>query len=65
MHVLLLIHLLLLHLVRLRVLLVFSLTTGFILSVQNHQFLSELLVLHAELLSNLDEASETIDIVWV
>lgn len=57
--------LLLLHLVGLRILLVLKLPSRFILSVQNHQLLSELLILHAELLPDLDEASQAINILGI
>lgn len=57
--------LLLLHLEGLGILLVLVLATSFFFSVQDHKFLSELLVLHTELFSDLNEASEAIDVIRV
>ena len=45
--------------------LVLELAASFLLSVQDHQLLCKLLVLHSEFLPDLDEASEAVDIVRV
>ena len=62
---LLLLHLHLLLLERLRVLLVLKLPARLLLTVQNHQLLSELLVLQTQLLAHLDQPAEAVDVVRV
>ena len=57
--------LLLLHLVSLRILLVLELAASFIFSVEHHEFLSVLLVLHAKLLPDLHKAAQAVNIVLV
>lgn len=65
MHVLLLLHLLLLHLEGLRVLLVLVLSPRLFLSIKHHQLLCELLVLHAELLPDLDQTSKAVHVLRI
>lgn len=57
--------LLLLHLVSLWVLLVLVLATGLVFSIQDHKLLGKLLVLHAQLLTNLNKSAQTVDIIRV
>lgn len=65
-HVLvLLLLLLLLLLVGLRVLLVLVLAASFFLTVEHHQLLGILLVLHAKLLTDLDKTTQTVNVVRV
>lgn len=44
---------------------VLVLPLGFFFTVKHHEFLTELLVLHAEILSNLDETTEAVHVVRV